>query len=139
VVIAPLLATLLLGVFWKRATGCGAFAGLIAGAAAALLHHGLALPRGETRGIHGGWIAVLHRPASDLRLSAGTIVIAFVVSLLVTAIVSAFTKPRENAPAVEMIPLKVRSETADTAWWKRPEWLAIAILLAAAAVCAVFA
>ena len=45
VVNAPLFATLLLGVFWKRATGHGAFAGLIAGVAGALLHHGLALPR----------------------------------------------------------------------------------------------
>ena len=36
VVNAPLFATLLLGVFWKRATGHGAFAGLIAGVAGAL-------------------------------------------------------------------------------------------------------
>ena len=28
---APLLATFLLGMFWKRATGHGAFAGLVAG------------------------------------------------------------------------------------------------------------
>jgi solute:Na+ symporter, SSS family len=41
---APLFATFLLGMFWKRATGHGAFAGLIAGTAAAMLHHGLTLP-----------------------------------------------------------------------------------------------
>ena len=47
VVNAPLFATLLLGALCKRVTGHGAFAGLVAGAAAALLHHGIALPRGR--------------------------------------------------------------------------------------------
>ena len=46
---APLLATFLLGMFWKRATGHGAFTGLVAGTAAAALHHGLTLPAGAHR------------------------------------------------------------------------------------------
>jgi len=41
---APLFATFLLGMFWKRTTGHGAFTGLIAGTGAALLHHGLSIP-----------------------------------------------------------------------------------------------
>ncbi len=97
VVNAPLLAALLLGAFWKRATGCGAFSGLIAGTAAALLHHGLALPRGMQRGVHGGWIAVLHHPSSELHFSIGTAVLAFLVSLIVTAVVSLFTKARPES------------------------------------------
>jgi SSS family solute:Na+ symporter len=35
---APLFATFLLGMFWKRATGHGAFIGLLSGTAAAALH-----------------------------------------------------------------------------------------------------
>lgn len=97
VVIAPLLATLLLGIFWKRATASGAFSGLIAGGLTALIHHGLTLPAGAQRGIHGGWIAVLRRPASELALNVGTMMIAFVVALIVAAVVSAFTKPRDVA------------------------------------------
>ncbi len=54
---APLFATFLLGMFWKRTTGHGAFTGLLSGTAAALLHHGLTLPAGATPGIHGGWLA----------------------------------------------------------------------------------
>src|SRR5665213_2125969 len=57
---APLFATFLLGMFWKRATGHGAFAGLIAGTGAAVIHHGLSLPIEANPGIHGGWIAVMH-------------------------------------------------------------------------------
>jgi solute:Na+ symporter, SSS family len=143
IVIAPLLATLLLGVFWKWATGHGAFSGLIAGAVAALLHHGLVLPIGEQRGIRGGWIAVLHRSPSELRLNAGAAILAFVVCLIVTALVSAFTKPRAEAELTALVRSTAAREPANVprnkSWWKRPEALAIAILLAAIAVCAVFA
>ena len=38
---APLFATFLLGMFWKRTTGHGAFWGLVAGTLAAALHHEL--------------------------------------------------------------------------------------------------
>ena len=44
---APLFATFLLGMFWRRATGHGAFFGLLAGTLAAALHHGLTLPGGR--------------------------------------------------------------------------------------------
>jgi len=104
VVIMPLAAILLLGVFWKRATAAGAFAGLIAGAIAALAHHGLTLPRGEQRGIHGGWIRVLHQPASDLRVIAGTAAIALVFSLLVTIVVSVFTSARSEPQFAALVP-----------------------------------
>ena len=43
---APLFATFLLGMFWKRTTGHGAFTGLLSGTIAAALHHGLTLPQG---------------------------------------------------------------------------------------------
>jgi SSS family solute:Na+ symporter len=126
---APLFATLLMGALWKRATGHGAFAGLIAGMAAALLHHGTALPRGEQPGIHGGWIAVLYHPASDLALGLGTAVFAFVVSLLVTAVVSVCTKAR---PEAELAGLVCAAAPAKAAWWKQPEVIAAAIILLAA-------
>src|ERR1035437_3230251 len=43
---APLFATFLLGMFWKRTTGTGAFVGLLGGTAAAAVHHGLTIPAG---------------------------------------------------------------------------------------------
>jgi SSS family solute:Na+ symporter len=129
VVNAPLFATLLLGALCKRATGHGAFAGLIAGMGIALLHHGSALPRGEQPGIHGGWIRVLHHPASDMALGLGTATIAFVVSLLVTAVVSVCTKPREPAALAGLVRAP---EPGIAAWWKRPETIAAAVILLAA-------
>jgi SSS family solute:Na+ symporter len=129
VVNAPLFATLLLGVLWKRATGHGAFAGLIAGVAAALVHHGTALPLGEQPGIHGGWIRVLHHPTSDMALALGTAMFAFVVSLLVTVGVSLCTKPR---PEAELAGLVRAPEPGIAAWWKQPETIVAAVILLAA-------
>jgi solute:Na+ symporter, SSS family len=138
VVIAPLLAVLLLGVFFKRTTAGGAFLGLVAGAIAALVHHGLALPAGETRGIHGGWIVPLHRPSNELHFNTGTLLCAFFASLVVMAVVSAFTEPRPAAELNGLVWSTAPRPPANVAWWKRPESMAIVILLAAVAVCAVF-
>ena len=46
---APLFATFLLGMFWKRTTGHGAFTGLLTGTVAAALHQGLTLPQGASQ------------------------------------------------------------------------------------------
>src|SRR5207244_7342503 len=63
---APLLATFLLGMFWKRTTGHGAFIGLIAGTLAAAIHQGLTLPMGAHAGVKGGWFGALHIYPSEL-------------------------------------------------------------------------
>src|SRR3954449_261143 len=52
---APLFATFLLGMFWKRTTGHGAFTGLLSGTVAASLTHGLTLAEGK-----GGWLGAIH-------------------------------------------------------------------------------
>jgi len=134
IVNAPLFAVLLLAAFWKRATGHGAFAGLTAGAAAALLHHGLALPRGDQPGIHGGWIAALIHPSSELVLGLSTATLAFLVSLLTAAVVSVFTKARPENDLEGLVHSLVRRDPANAKWWKRPEAMAAAILVAAIAV-----
>jgi Na+/proline symporter len=74
---APLFATFLLGMFWKRATGNGAFIGLISGTVAAILHHGLTLPIEAHPGLHGGWIAVVHHYPSDMAQNFWTAIWAF--------------------------------------------------------------
>jgi SSS family solute:Na+ symporter len=129
VVTAPLFATILLGMFWKRATGHGAFAGLMAGTGAALLHHGLTLPVEANPGIHGGWIAVLLHYPSEMAQNAWTAIAAFGVSFLVTVVVSLCTKPRPGAELTGLVGSRRRG-----AWWKRPEALAVAVVLGALAL-----
>ena len=138
VVSAPLFAVLLLAVFLKRATGHGAFAGLIAGAAAALMYHGAALPQGEQPGIRGGWIAALFHPASEMVLGLETALLAFLVSLLATVTVSALTKPRAEEELKGLVHSLVTRPSTSAKWWKRPEAMAAAILLVAIAVNLIF-
>jgi len=91
---APLFATFLLGMFWKRATGHGAFSGLVAGTAAAALTHGLTLAEGK-----GAWIANLHEFPSTMAQNFWIAIWAWTSCFLVTILVSLLTKPR---PAEEL-------------------------------------
>src|SRR5438477_401574 len=51
---APLFATFLLGMFWRRTTGHAAFVGLLSGILAAAVHHGLTQPMGAHTLVKGG-------------------------------------------------------------------------------------
>ena len=122
---APLFATFLLGMFWKRATGHGAFAGLIAGTAAAMLHHGLTLPIEAHPGIHGGWITVLHHYPSDMAQNFWGAIFAFSTNFIVTVVVSLVTKPRPESELVGLVhSLTPKPHARAHRWWKRPEALA---------------
>ncbi|MGD0097963.1 MAG: sodium:solute symporter family protein [Terracidiphilus sp.] len=132
---APLFATFLLGMFWKRATGHGAFAGLVSGTVAAMLHHGLTLPIEAHTGIHGGWIAVIHHYPSDMAQNFWGAIFAFTTNFIVAVVVSLATKPRPEAELVGLVhSLTPKPERAHIAWWKRPEALAAAVLVGAIAV-----
>ncbi len=135
---APLLATLLLGMFWKRATGHGAFAGLVAGIAAAVFHYALTLPAGALPGFYGGWIAVLHRDPSPFAHAAWTAIFAFAASLVFTVVVSLFTTARPDPALVGLVHSLTTPLPRHPVWWKRPETAAAAILAAAIVVVAVF-
>jgi SSS family solute:Na+ symporter len=126
---APLFATFLLGMFWKRTTGHGAFWGLISGTAAALLHHGLTLPADATPGIHGAWIAHLHTYPSDMAQNFWTAIFAFSVNLVVTAAISLATDPRPEADLVGLVySMTPKPVETDLEWWQNPATLAIAVL-----------
>ncbi|HMH14602.1 MAG TPA: sodium:solute symporter family protein [Edaphobacter sp.] len=129
IVNAPLFATFLLGMFWKRTTGHGAFTGLLAGTGAALLHHGLTLPVNAATGIHGGWIAILHRYPSDMAQNFWTAIFAFSVNLIVTIVVSLMTKPREEHELVGLVySLTPKPVETHLSWYQKPATLAIAVL-----------
>jgi len=89
---APLFATFLLGMFWKRATGHGAFTGLLAGTAGAALTHGLTLAEEK-----GAWIGELHRFPSTMAQNFWIAIVAWTSCFLVTILVSLVTRPRPDA------------------------------------------
>lgn len=132
---APMFATFLAGMFSKRATGHGAFAGLVAGIAAAALHFGLTLPAREQAGLHGGWIAIAHRYPSAVAQGLWTAIFAFAANLIVTFAVSLCTKARPPEELRGLVySLTPRPALVRSKWWKRPEALAVGILVAAVAI-----
>jgi SSS family solute:Na+ symporter len=140
IVNAPLFATFLLGMFSKRTTGHGAFAGLVAGTSAALLHHGLTLPIEARPGIHGGWITVLHHYPSDMAQNFYGAIFAFGINFVVAVVVSLMTKPRPESELVGLVhSLTPKPPRLHDRWWKSPEALAVAILLGAIALNIFFA
>ena len=130
IVNAPLFATFLLGMFWKRTTGHGAFAGLISGTLGALLHHGLTLPADAVPGIHGGWITVLHHYPSDMAQNFWTAIFAFSINIVVTILVSLVTEPRPEPELVGLVySLTPKPVETHLTWYQKPATLAIAVLV----------
>ncbi len=129
---APLFATFLLGMFWKRATGHGAFYGLLSGIGAAAIHHGLTLPAGSGAGIKGGWITLVHTYPSEMAQNFWAAIIAWSTCFVATIIVSLVTKPHPQEELVGLVySLTPRPDSENLPWYKRPPALGIAVLLAA--------
>ena len=129
IVNAPLFATFLLGMFWKKTTGHAAFTGLLSGTTAALIHHGLTLPADAVPGIHGGWITVVHRYPSDMAQNFWTAIFAFSTNLLVTIAVSLITKPRPEPELVGLVySLTPKPVETHLSWYQKPATLAVAVL-----------
>jgi solute:Na+ symporter, SSS family len=126
---APLFATFLLGMFWKRTTGHGAFLGLLSGTAAAALHHGLTLPAGAVAGIKGGWITTVHTYPSDMAQNFWTAIWAFTACFLITILVSLLTRPRDEKELKGLVySLTERPREENLSWYKRPAVLAVIVL-----------
>src|SRR5579872_1370747 len=123
---APLLATFLLGMFWRRTTGHGAFTGLLTGTTVAGL--ALSLTVAENK---GGWVAQLHRFPSSMAQNFYIAIFAWTACFLVTVFVSLFTKSR---PAEELHGLvygltKIPTETG-VSWYRRPGPVAVVVIVA---------
>jgi SSS family solute:Na+ symporter len=132
---APLFATFLLGMFWRRTTGHGAFAGLLAGTAAAALHHGLTLPVAASVGVKGGWIGVVHRYPSEMAQNFWTAIFAWTVCFATTVAVSFVTRPRRNDELVGLVYSLTPRPAADArAWYTKPALLAAVALGATVAL-----
>ena len=126
---APLFATFLLGMFWKRTTGHAAFTGLLAGTAAAAIHHGLTLPLGQPVGIKGGWIRVVHFYPSEMAQNFWTAIFAWSTCFFVTLVVSLLTKPRDEKELVGLVySLTDKPQERELAWYLRPAVLGAIVL-----------
>jgi SSS family solute:Na+ symporter len=134
---APLLATFLLGMFWKRSTGHGAFAGLATGTLAAAVHQSLTGPT-------GGWIAkllmggeVVHLYRVEMAQNFWTAIWAFSVCFVVTVVVSFATQRKKSDEELRGLVWSLTPHQAHdegVAWYAKPWTLAIIVLAASVAL-----
>jgi len=126
---APLFATFLLGMFWKRATGHGAFFGLLGGTLAAALHHGLSLSKGAVPGVKGGWLQIMHAYPSEMAQNFWTAIYAFTTCFVLTLVISLLTRPREDRELVGLVySLTEKPQEQGIPWYRRPAPLAAIVL-----------
>jgi solute:Na+ symporter, SSS family len=130
---APLFATFLLGMFWKRTTAHGAFFGLLGGTAIAALFHGLSLPEGAAPGIKGGWLTPHFLYASPMGQNFYMAIAACFGCLALTALISWVTRPtKSDAELVGLVySLTPRTQTVGEAWYRRPALLGALVLAGA--------
>ncbi len=120
---APLFATFLLGMFWKRTTGHAAFTGLLSGTLAAALTHGCTLAEGK-----GGWITTIYEFPSSMAQNFWIAIMAWTTCFIVTILVSLATQPRVETELHGLVyGLTELKHDEGVSWYKRPVPLAIAI------------
>ena len=114
---APLFATFIIAMFWKRATAWGGFFSLVSGTAAAYATNRLA-----------AYHTIFHF-GSPLSASFWQAIIAFIVGGVVLIVVSLVTKPKPEEDLRGLVWGLTRAEEAeenadsrDQLWWRSP-WL----------------
>jgi len=124
---APLFATFLLGMFWKRSSGHAAFSGLVTGTVAAAATHGLTIAEGK-----GGWMGTtLHTFPSTMAQNFWIAIVAWTACFVVTTLVSLVTKPRREEELKGLVYGLTEMPTHENdPWYKRPGPLAVIVLAA---------
>jgi SSS family solute:Na+ symporter len=128
---APLFATFLLGMFWKRSTGHGAFFGLVLGTASAALHHGLTLPMGGIPGIKGGWLGLMHTYPSEMAQNFWTAIWAWSACFVMTIVISLATRRTKTDAELTGLVYSLTPRPTDTerSWLRTPEGMGVVVLL----------
>jgi solute:Na+ symporter, SSS family len=137
---APLFATFLLGMFWKRATGNAAFTGLLSGTLAAAIHHGLTLPAGAHAGIKGGWLGLVHTYPSEMAQNFWAATFAWTACFVITIIVSMVTRQKKSDEELKglVYSLTPRIKETDVPWYSQPATLGTIVLAVAVVLNIIF-
>jgi SSS family solute:Na+ symporter len=121
----PLFATFLLGMFWKRTTGHGAFAGLLCGTVAAALTHGLTIAEGK-----GGWIAPVFEIKSGMGQAFIVAGVSWIFNFFTTIVVSLMTKSKPEEELRGLVySLTDKPKYTEAKWYQRVVPLAILLLV----------
>ena len=134
---APLFATFILGMFWKRMSATAGWTGLVAGTLAAVLVG--VLSQDALGPLSIGVIGLSGQGASFAAAGA-----AFVVDIAVSVVVTLFTSPRKESELRGLVySLTPKADfhdedEGDLAWWQKPNQLAAVALVMVIALNIIF-
>ena len=138
---APLFATFLLGMFWKRTTGHGAFFGLLCGTLAAALHHGFTVPAGAATWLKGGWIGLVgHTYHSEMAQNFWTAVWAWSVCFAATVLISLLSRQTKSDGDLHGLVYSLTPKVTEPSvpWYKQPAALDVIVMAAVIALNIIF-
>jgi SSS family solute:Na+ symporter len=129
---APLFATFVLGMFWARTTGTGAFLGLICGTATSAIFHALTLATGNVPGIKGGYIHVVQYLPSEMAQNFWLAAFAFIICFVLTVVISLATKRTKTNEELKGLVYSLTPRVVDHEqnWFLRPAVLGTILLIA---------
>jgi len=135
---APLFATFLLGMFWARCTGTGAFLGLFGGIGGSALFHACTTAVSNldasgrvVNGMKGGYLGVVQSFPSEMAQNFWLAGFAFVVCFTLTLVISLVTRRtktnEELKGLVYSLTPKIKDEGAP--WYLRPAVVGTALIV----------
>ncbi|MFZ2641622.1 MAG: sodium:solute symporter family protein [Verrucomicrobiia bacterium] len=134
---APLFATFLLGMFWKRTTGTGAFYGLFGGIGGSALFHALTTTSSNVEaghvinGMKGGYVAVVSTFPSEMAQNFWLAAFAFVACFMLTLVISLVTQRTKTDDELKGLVYSLTPKIVDAgqAWYARPAVLGVVLLV----------
>jgi SSS family solute:Na+ symporter len=136
---APLFATFLLGMFWKRATGVGAFLGLFGGIAGSTIFHAFTTTTGNVDAVghvinhmKGGYLGVMATFPSEMAQNFWLAIFAFTVCFLVTLFISLATRRTKTDEELKGLVYSLTPRIVDhnQPVWQRPAVVGTVLIIA---------
>jgi solute:Na+ symporter, SSS family len=128
---APLFATFLLGMFWKRTTGTGAFLGLFGGIAGSAIFHSLTIAHGNLPGVKGGYLHVVKEFHSEMAQNFWLASFAFIACFTLTLVISLATKSQKTDADLKGLVYSLTPKIVDNniPVYQRPAVVGIVLLI----------
>ncbi len=128
---APLFATFLLGMFWKRTTATGAFLGLFGGIGCSALFHALTISKGNLPGVKGGYLSVVQTFPSDMAQNFWLAAFAFIACFTLTLVISLVTEPTKSDADLKglVYSLTPKIKADHLPFYQQPGVIGIALLI----------
>jgi len=136
---APLFATFLLGMFWKRTTSTGAFLGLFGGIGSSAIFHAVTTTTSNLdasghviNGMKGGYLAVVSKFPSEMAQNFWLAAFAFIACFTLTAVISLATARTKSDNELKGLVYSLTPKTVDhnLAVWQRPGVIGVVLLIA---------